>query len=155
MKTLLIVAHCPSPNTRDLGRALTLAGHPDRNEIDQISIRSISPFSTSASEFTSVDGVLLFTTENFGYMSGAMKDMFDRIYYPCLETTQGLPYCLCVRAGKDGTGAVRAVNTIVTGLRWSMAQPPLVLKGEFQDIFIEQAENYALTFATGLEMGIY
>ena len=155
MKTLLVVAHSPSTNTRNLGRALALTNFPNRSELDQLSINSLSPFATKTDHLTGADGILLFTTENFGYMSGALKDMFDRLYYPCLDLTQGLPYCLCVRAGKDGAGTVRAVEAIATGLKWSVAQPPLVLQGEFQPQFIDRAENYALTFATGLEMGIY
>ena len=55
------------------------------------------------------NAVIIGTTENFGYMSGLIKDFFERIYYPCLEKTQALPWALYVRAGKDGAGALRAV----------------------------------------------
>ena len=54
------------------------------------------------------NAVIIGTTENFGYMSGLIKDFFERIYYPCLEKTQALPWALYVRAGKDGAGALRA-----------------------------------------------
>ena len=75
------------------------------------------------------NAVIIGTTENFGYMSGLIKDFFERIYYPCLEKTQALPWALYVRAGKDGAGALRAVCAIAVGLKWRAVQEPLLLHG--------------------------
>ena len=119
-KTLLIVSHAPSPNTRRLLDAVVAgAGHED---IEDVRVAALSPFDTGPEEVMSADALILGTTENLGYMSGALKDFFDRIYYPCLEETQALPYALYVRAGKDGTGTCRAVESIATGLRWRAVQ---------------------------------
>lgn len=153
MKNLLIIAHCPSPNTRNLAGILERASISD--EFDNLTVKRLSPFEAGEGDVISAHGILLFTTENFGYMSGALKDMFERIYYPCLERTQGLPYCLCVRAGRDGTGTVRAVESIAGGLKWSIAQAPLVLRGEYRTSFEDEARVYAMTFAAGLDTGIY
>lgn len=153
MKKFLVIAHTPSPNTRELTRLITIAGAQDT--LLDLLVEQHAPLQTTAGHITGADGILLFTTENFGYMSGALKDMFDRIYYPCLEKTQGLPYCLCVRAGHDGSGTVRAVESIASGLKWTKAQAPLVLRGEYQRQFAHQAQTFAATFAAGLAMGIY
>jgi len=43
----------------------------------------------------------------------------------------------------------------VTGLRWTWVQPPLVLKGPWQDDFVAQVEDLAMTLSAGIEAGIY
>ncbi|MGD8710151.1 MAG: NAD(P)H-dependent oxidoreductase [Ectothiorhodospiraceae bacterium] len=152
-RNLLIVAHAPSPNTQRLVEAvLRGARHPD---IDNVSSRHIPPLDATPDDVLAADGIILGTTENLGYMSGALKDFFDRIYYPCLEQTQGRPYALYIRAGHDGTGTRRAVETIVTGLRWRAIQDPLICRGEFQEGFVDQCEELGMSMAAGLEAGIF
>jgi len=152
-KQLLLIAHGPSPNTRRLVDAiLTGAGHPD---IHGITVRHLPPLQASATDVLAADAIILGTTENLGYMSGALKDFFDRIYYPCLEQTQGLPYAVYIRAGHDGTGTRRAIETIVTGLRWRAVHPPLVCRGDFREDFIAQCEELGSYMAAGLEAGIF
>ena len=152
MKTLLLVSHAPSPNTQRL--VFEMVNAMNNLECDDISLISTPAFNTSIEQVTNCDAIILFTPENLGYMSGALKDFFDRIYYPCLELKQGLPMALIVRAGHDGTGTVRAVTTICTGLKWSFAQQPLVCKGPWDETFIEQCNELACTIAASLDCGI-
>jgi len=152
-KRLLIVAHAPSENTAALRDAVARgAAHDD---IDGVAVTVLSPFEAGPDDVLAAQAIILGTTENLGYMSGALKDFFDRIYYPCLEHSQGLPYALYIRAGHDGTGTRRAVETIVTGLRWRAIQPPLICRGDYQDAFADQCEELGTLMAAGLEVGIF
>lgn len=152
-KCLLVVAHAPSDNTRKLVEAvLRGAASPD---IENVLTRWVAPLQASPEDVLQADAIILGTTENLGYMSGALKDFFDRCYYPVLEEKQGLPCALYIRAGMDGTGTRRAVESIVTGLRWNWARDPLVLRGEWQTRFVEDAEELGLYMAAGLDSGIF
>ena len=151
-KRLLIVAHAPSPNTqRLLDSIIAGATNPDIAGVDAIAKR---PFDATAEDVMQAQAIILGTTENLGYMSGALKDFFDRIYYPCLEEKQGTPYALYIRAGHDGTGTRRGVETIVTGLRWRAVQEPLIMRGDWQESFVEPCEELGMAMAAGLEAGI-
>jgi multimeric flavodoxin WrbA len=145
MKKLLIVAHAPSSNTQKLREAAARgAGHED---IENVSVTVKAPLDAGPEDVMACDAILLGTTENLGYMSGALKDFFDRTYYAVLEEKQGLPCALYIRAGHDGTGTRRAVETIVTGLRWNWVQDPQVLKGEWQDDFEAEVEELGMYLA--------
>ncbi len=153
MKQLLIVAHVPSQNTRLLRDAVVRgAGHAD---ITGVNVRALTPFEAGPDDVRPADAIILGTTENLGYMSGALKDFFDRTYYAVLDEKQGLPYALYIRAGHDGTGTRRGIETIITGLRWKQVQPPLICRGDYVPEFATQCENLGLTMAAGLEAGVY
>jgi len=150
MKQLLVVTHSPSPNTLALRDAVV-----DGASEEGIEVVVKTPFEALAADVLSAQGLILGTPENLGYMSGALKDFFDRIYYPCLEHTQGLPYAIYIRAGHDGTGTKRAIKTITTGLRWRPVQEPLVCRGEFSLSFVDDCKDLGMAMAAGLEAGVF
>lgn len=152
-KKLLIVAHAPSPNTLKLREAVAEgARHED---IEQVEVRVLAPLEAGPEDLLWCDAVILGTTENLGYMSGALKDFFDRSYYPCLEKTQGLPFTFYIRAGHDGTGTRRAIDSITTGLRWRLVQEPLLCRGEYQDSFVDDCRELGMLVSASLDAGLY
>ena len=153
MKQLLIVAHAPSPNTKRMLDAVMRGATAE--DIEGVEALAKSPFDTGPDDVKSAGALILGTTENLGYMSGALKDFFDRCYYPCLEETQGLAYALYIRAGQDGIGTRRAVESITTGLRWRAVQEPLICRGPWDEAFLESCEELGQAMAAGLEAGIF
>ena len=152
-RRLLVVAHSPSENTRRLSEAVLRGARSP--EIAGVETLLRPPLEAVPEDVLAAQAIILGTTENLGYMSGALKDFFDRIYYPCIERTQGLPYMLYIRAGMDGTGTSRAVERITTGLRWRAVQPHLICRGAFREEFVGQCEELGTLMAAGLEAGIF
>ena len=151
-KHLLIVAHNPSPNTQKLVEA-TLRG-ANHEDIDGIEVKHIPPLQAGPDDVLWANAIILGTTENFGYMSGALKDFFDRIYYPCLEHTEAMPFATYIRAGLDGTGTKIAIGKITTGLKWKAVQEPMILHGEYRSEYETQCEELGMLMAASLESGI-
>ncbi|AKO53032.1 flavodoxin [Marinobacter psychrophilus] len=151
-KQLLIVAHAPSPNTLKLRNAV--AAGANHNDIENVNVTVLAPLDAGPEDVLACDAIILGTTENLGYMSGALKDFFDRCYYPCLEKTQGLPFTFYIRAGHDGTGTRRAIDSITIGLRWKLVQEPLLCRGNYADEFEQQCEELGLYIAASLDNGL-
>ena len=152
-KTLLVVAHAPSRNTQKLLQSVEAGARSI--EAGEVRLVIRTPFEVDADDVKSASALVLGTTENLGYMSGALKDFFDRIYNPCLEVTRGTPYAAYIRAGLDGTGTSRAIESITAGLGWRAVQKPLVLKGEWRDHFADSCGELGAAMAAGLDGGIF
>ena len=128
MPTLLIVHHTTSPSLQAMYDAVhDGATNP---EIEGVDVVARPALGATAVDALGADAFLLGTPANLGYISGALKHFFDQIYYPCLEATIGRPFALYVHGNNDTTGAVRAVETITTGLQWKLAQAPLEVVGD-------------------------
>ena len=152
-KSLLIIAHAPSPNTIALAEAARRGGsHPD---VGDVTARLCSPFEITSVDLAAIDGLLLGTTENIGYMAGATKDMFDRCYNDWLGRYEGLPVGIYIRAGLDGTATRRALEAIVGAQRWRLVAPPLILHGDWSNSFPGEVEELAMGMAAGLDAGIF
>lgn len=150
---LLIVCHVPSDNTRAL-RDAVVDGASDP-AAGAVVVRDLAPLDAGADDVLWCDGIIIGTTENFGYMAGLTKDFLERIYYPCLERKQGLPAAVYVRAGQDGRGTRDALDRILTGLRWRHVHEPLILRGEYTPAFADEVRELGLTLAAGLAAGIF
>ncbi|HQW19659.1 MAG TPA: NAD(P)H-dependent oxidoreductase [Rhodocyclaceae bacterium] len=151
MPRLLIVHHTQSGNTGRLAEAV-LRGAQSEPGVDTVMKRA---FDTTLDDLLNCNGLLLGTPENFGFMSGALKDFFDRTYYPAEGKTLGLPYAVFISAGNDGSGAVRQIERIATGYGWKHIAEPLIARGEVTDNALVRAGELGAAFAAGLALGIY
>ncbi|HSS12081.1 MAG TPA: NAD(P)H-dependent oxidoreductase [Acidimicrobiales bacterium] len=152
-KKLLIVFHSRSGSTAAL-RDAVVAGAIEGGG-DNVEHKVLHAFDADVDDVLWADALIMGTPANFGYMSGALKDFFERIYHRCLDLTVGRPYALFVKGDTDAAGAVTSVERIVAGLRWRAVLPPLVVVGEVKPTDLEQAEELGATLAAGLDAGIF
>ena len=112
-------------------------------------------------------GFVFVCPENLGTMSGEMKAMFDRAYYPLLGRVEGLPFATVVAAGSDGQGAQQQIERIVTGWRLRRIAPPMIVRFDAQtpeailadkrpdSAQLKACHELGQGFAEGLRMGIF
>jgi len=148
LATVLLVHHTTSPSLHALCDAVSEGAADSR--IDGVDFVARPALVASAVDVLGADAYLLGTPANLGYMSGALKHFFDQIYYPCLGATEGRPYGVYVHGNNDTDGAVRAIERIVTGLRWRLAQPPVCVIGEPDRAALDACRELGAAVAAGL-----
>lgn len=121
MKTLLVVWHSRTGGARQMAEAAAGAAQAE------VSVRSVFAPDAQPDDLIAADGYLFVCPENLASMAGAMKEFFDRCYYPCLERLNGRPYAAMICAGSDGTGAARQLARIATGWRLKAIAEPLIV----------------------------
>ena len=150
-KTLLIIAHAPSPNT-EVVRAAVVAG---AQMAEGVTLKVLPPTQARTEHVLACDGLIILTTENIGYMAGLTKDFFDRCYNDLLDQRPGLPVLTLIRAGLDGTATKRALMGIYSGLGWRSVSELTVLHGEWDEAFTSIARESGQAMAEGLSAGIF
>jgi multimeric flavodoxin WrbA len=151
MKTLLIVYHTGGVKTARMAEAVERGARGEENV--KVVVKRCAE--AGADDVLAADGLILGTPENFGYMSGMMKDFLERVFYPCEGKVNGRPYALFVGAGQDGSGAVSSVERIVTGLRMEKRAEPVIGLKELTPEILKRCEELGAAFAAGLAMGVF
>jgi len=151
VKTLLIVYHTGGVKTATMAEAVERGA---RSEAGVNVVVKRCP-DAGPQDLLAADGLILGTPENFGYMSGMMKDFLERVFYACEGKVNGRPYALFVGAGQDGSGAVSSVERIVTGLRLRRVHDPIIALKDLTKEITNNCEELGAAFAAGLALGVF
>jgi multimeric flavodoxin WrbA len=151
MKRLLIIYHSQSGNTERMAQAV-FAGAKREPEI---TVRLVRALDAGLDDLLQADALLIGSPENFGTMAGAVKDFFDRTFYPAQEHSINLPYALFISAGNDGSGAIRQIERIVVGYPMKKVADPALCVGEADEAMLQACEELGQAMAAGLALGIY
>ncbi len=151
-KRLLVVYHSKDGKTGRLAKALYKGATDTELTID---CRFKTAVESDKDDLLWSDGIIFGTPENFGYMSGALKDFFDRTFYEVEGQLEGKPYCIFIGAGNDGTGALSSIRRICNGYKFREVLEPVIVVGELREEDIDRCQELGLAMAAGLEAGIF
>lgn len=155
MTRLLVIHHSPTTSLRALTDAVTAGAHDDAIEGVEVVVRDALAFARGEADHQDLldaDGYVLGTTANFGYMSGAMKHVFDSTFLQIggalsddgsgtqsAGATSSRPFGLYVHGRYDTTGAVRSVLAITGALGWKQGYDVLEAMGDLTEADTEAA----------------
>ena len=155
MARLLVVHHSPTKALQALTDAAVAGAHDDEIEGVEVVVLEALDFARGSADhedLLAADGYLLGTTANFGYMSGALKHVFDSTFLQIggaladdgsgaatEGATTGRPFGLYVHGRYDTTGAVRSVLGMTGALGWKQGYDVLEAMGDLTDSDTEAA----------------
>ena len=157
--TLLILWHSRTGTAEALAKAAGEGAGADS--------RLLAAEKATPDDLLAAAGYLFVGPENLGSLSGLMKEMFDRCYYPLLGKIEGRPYATLIAAGSDGEQAGRQIDRIVTGWRLRRITDPIIVNMEAQtpeailafktvsESHLDEARDLGKAFAEGLRQGIF
>ena len=155
---LLIAWHSRTGGSEALARAASAGA---------ATARLVAAADVTPADLCAAAGYLFVGPENLAALSGAMKEMFDRNYYPCLGRLEGRPYATIICAGSDGEGAQRQLDRIATGWRLKRVADPMIVNTDAQtpeailahktipDDRLAEARDMGAALAEGIAAGIF
>ena len=122
---------------------------------------------TAPDDLLAAGGYLFCGPENLASMSGMMKEMFDRCYYPVLGRIEGRAFATIISAGSDGEGAQAQIDRIAQGWRLKRVADRIIVNMQAQtpeeilaqktvpDDRLAECEALGEAMAEGLRMGVF
>ena len=151
MSKILILYHSQTGSTEKMAYAVT----DGAKIIENTEVVLKRAQDATLDDLLRADGLAIGTPENFGYMSGMVKDFFDRTFYPAQDQVFRKPYVVFISAGNDGTGALRAIERIAQGYKFKMVYEPVISRGKLTEDDLAKCRELGSVLAAGCQAGIY
>ena len=134
MTRILIVYHSQTGHTKQMADAVCEGA----KAIDDVEVVFKKASEATLDDLLACDGLAVGTPENFGYMSGMLKDFFDRTYVGAQDRVFRKPFVVFISAGNDGSGALRAIERIALGYKFKTVFAPVIARGNITEEVLDQ-----------------
>jgi multimeric flavodoxin WrbA len=151
MAVILVIYHSQGGSNRKMAMAVA----EGVSSMEDVRANLKDACDAGLDDLLACDGILIGSPEYFGYMSGAVKDFFDRTYEQARGKVFRKPYAVFVNGGNDGTGACTHIERICIGFQFKKVYEPIVAKGEITGPILDACRLMGQTVAAGCAAGIY
>ena len=151
MTRILILYHSQTGNTEKMAHAVA----EGVRAIDHTEAVLKKAGDATLEDLLEAHGLAIGTPENFGYMSGMVKDFFDRTFYGAQDRVFRKPYVVFISAGNDGTGALRSIERIAQGYKFKLVYDPVISRGSLTETDLARCRDLGSVLAAGCQAGIY
>ena len=151
MAKILIVYHSQTGNTKKMADAVAVGARA----VEGVEVILKKAADATLEDLLTADGLAVGTPENFGYMSGMLKNFFDRTYNEAQDKVFRKPFVIFISAGNDGNGALKAIERIALGYKFKTVFQPVIAKGKITEDILEKCRELGGTIAGGCQMRIY
>lgn len=136
MAKLLIVYHTHTGNTTAMAEAVY--GGASSTGATVTMKRAAD---ARAEDILDSDAVCFGTPDNFSYMSGIMKDFFDRVWIAIRDSAAGKPYTAFCSSGSGGKQALDSIDAVCEGLEFKKVVEGILAKGKPSTDVLEQCKE--------------
>jgi multimeric flavodoxin WrbA len=151
MNAILVLFHSQGGNNSKMAQAVA----DGVNSIEGAGAVLKDARDATLEDLLTCSGIIIGSPEYFGYMSGMVKDFFDRTYEYARDRVFRKPYAVFVNGGNDGTGALNSIERICIGYRFKKVVHPVIAKGEITGEILDACREMGQTIAAGCVAGIY
>ncbi len=145
MAKVLIIYHSQTGNTEEMAQAVAEGAR----SVAGVEVTIKRAFDATADDLLSCDAVAFGSPTNFAYISGALKDFFDRSLIACQDKTTDKPYCTFTSSGMGKRKALDVLDGICSAFKLRKIDEGIMAPGKATPEILAQLREMGKKLATG------
>ncbi|UCH94757.1 MAG: NAD(P)H-dependent oxidoreductase [Candidatus Aminicenantes bacterium] len=150
---ILVVYHSQSGHTGKMAEAVAEGASSVKN----VKVILKKAVDATPEDLLTCNGLAIGSPEYFGYMSGMIKDFFDRTYEQARKKKEIIkkPYVVFISAGNDGTAASAHIDRICKGFSFKKVSETVISRGDVTPENLIKCYELGQLIAAGCQMRIF
>lgn len=145
MAKVLIIYHSQTGNTEEMARAVAEGAR----SVAGAEVTLKRAFDATADDLLGCDAVAFGSPTNFAYISGALKDFFDRSLITCQDKATDKPYCTFTSSGMGKRKALDVLDGICSAFKLRKIDEGIMAPGKASPEILAQLREMGKKLATG------